>query len=744
MAYNAFRSFRWRRFAAAGLSAATVLTASGVSAQETHYVDVQAGVWFEEAAAALLESGALDESEARLRPNDLATRAEVLKLLVNVYGEDLVNPATPSFTDVPRTAWYYPYVETAARAGWIKGDRDCYGTGARPCTARPADGVNRAEMAVLLQRAFRLAYLGIAPEFPDNTNRNLWYYNPVQTAADHCILEGDGGTGRVRPAAGMNRAEMVVMFHRASQGLRYGDDCGERMDGRIVSVEAMESDRVRVTFNVDLDANRLDDLDRYSVERTSNGDDVGIDDIEVLSARSVELMLDDPLTDDATYRVEVTDLRTDRGLDFDDSRTFTFRADEIEEDAEIESVTVRDDDTIRVRFSEDVDATFADDASRYAVVRTSNGVDIDVDSVTVVDDRTVDINLEADLAANVTYRLEIENMRSDDDEDFDDTITFSLDADDDPAISNVTVRDNNTIRIDFSEDVVRSLADDISRYTVVRVSNGAEVDVDTVVIVDDNTVDLNLESDIVSNVSYRVTVEDLETEDDNEEFTDEATFPSTGVTGDATIQSVTAVSATRLRVTFSEDVDEARAEDEIRYRLSGNDGDVDIGSVGLIDDNVVEIVLDESLVGQDLYTLTVTNLLNTDDESFTDDIAFVYGPSNLTFRTTLSGSQEVPAVSTSATGTGSFTLTATGLQYDITLRNLSGSTITGAHFHPGAPGQEGGPIENITFNGTTLRATGTWTDLTALERSLLLDEDIYVNVHTTANPDGEIRGQVVR
>jgi|GEM_PF-1679785 len=632
----------WQRLAAAAAGTAIAVSAIGpVAAQDTHYTDVEAGVWYEEAAAALLESRALDESEVRLRPNDLATRAEVLKLLVSVYGEDLVYPSTPSFTDVSRTVWYYPYVEASARAGWVKGDKDCYGTGTRPCTARPGDRVNRAEMAVLMQRAFRLSHLGLAPDFSDN-DRSQWYYNPIQTAADHCILEGDGGTDRVRPAASMNRAEMVVMFHRASQGLRYGDDCGAAMRGSISTVQATSSDMVRVTFNTDLDSNRINDLNYYMLE-TTGGVDIDIADINVLSARSVELDLGEVLENNEDYRVSVEGMRTERGVTFDASRTFTFRSDNVADDAAIESVTVRDSDTIRVMFNTDVEASFADDASRYTVVRTSNDADIDIDSVTIVDVRTVELNLDAALVSSVTYRVSVDSMRTEDGEDFDDTATFS-----------------------------------------------------------------------------------------------------SSIAADMTIQGVTALSATRLRVTFSEDLNEARAEDEIRYRLSGFDGDVNIGSVGLIDSNVVEIILGESLKSQDLYTITVTNLLNADSESFTDDFVFVYSPANISLSTILNGSSEVPSVSTSATGTGSFTLTSAGLQYDISLRSLSGSVITGAHFHRGDVGVSGPVVEPISFNATTLRATGTWTDLTSEERSLLLDGDIYVNVHTVAYPNGEVRGQVVR
>jgi hypothetical protein len=644
-----FHSRTWHRVTAGVAASAIALTSvASVAAADTHYTDVQAGVWYEEAATALLESGALDQSESRLRPNDLATRAEVLKLLVNVYGEDLVYPTTSSFSDVSKTAWYYPYVEASARAGWIKGDADCYGKGLARCTARPSDQVNRAEMAALLQRAYRLSYLQLAPEFQDNA-RGQWYHDPIQIAADHCILEGDGGTSRVRPAASMNRAEMVVIMHRASMGMRYGDDCGSVMEGNIVSVTPSANDRLVVTFSVDLDANRMEDMGHYMLERTSNGSDIAIDDLSVLTARTVELWLEDDLVDDATYRVTVDDLRTERGANFDDSQTFTFREEDVETIdvmGEIENVTVRDEDTIRVRFSADVESSFADDPSRYVVKRTSNGAEVSVDSVTVIDSHTVDVNLDDALAVGVTYRLTVNDMRPEDG-------------------------------------------------------------------------------------------------DANDEFDDTATF-SSSVATDVTVQSVTALSATRLRVTFSEDVDEDRSEDEIRYRLSGSGGDIGIDSVGMTDDNVVEIVLDESLQTQQLYTLSVTNLLNADDESFTDDITFVYGPSNVTFSSFLNGLKEVPPNVSMATGTGTFTLTSNGLQYDITLKGLSGSVITGGHFHRGAAGVSGPVVEPITVNTGTLRATGTWTDLTTGERDDLLAGRIYVNIHTNAYPNGEVRGQVTR
>jgi len=133
----------------------------------------------------------------------------------------------------------------------------------------------------------------------------------------------------------------------------------------------------------------------------------------------------------------------------------------------------------------------------------------------------------------------------------------------------------------------------------------------------------------------------------------------------------------------------------------------------------------------------------------------IRGQLNLTtgigFTARLDGAQENPPVSTTATGTGSFSMNAdrTGLNYDITYIGLSGPLSAGGHFHTGARGTNGNVRRNIASGGDLASATisGVWqsTDAQPFTRafadSLVLGK-IYVNFHTTANGTGEIRGQV--
>ncbi len=130
----------------------------------------------------------------------------------------------------------------------------------------------------------------------------------------------------------------------------------------------------------------------------------------------------------------------------------------------------------------------------------------------------------------------------------------------------------------------------------------------------------------------------------------------------------------------------------------------------------------------------------------------IYGPSDASeFQATLTGDAERPdPVDTDAVGTGTFSLNAdeTQLSYSISASGLSGD-VTGAHFHFSADGASGsgGIIFGITDsvvndgNGGAV-AEGIWNLSEEDVRNLRLDY-IYVNLHTEANPAGEIRGNLV-
>lgn len=91
----------------------------------------------------------------------------------------------------------------------------------------------------------------------------------------------------------------------------------------------------------------------------------------------------------------------------------------------------------------------------------------------------------------------------------------------------------------------------------------------------------------------------------------------------------------------------------------------------------------------------------------------------------------------------------TALTYSAFLRDSSGA-ITQAHFHRGERGVAGPIVKTLNFlqeNGIWV-TKGTWSSTDAIEPLTLslvqdlLQNRIYINWHTVANPTGEARGQL--
>lgn len=188
-------------------------------AQGAPFPDIPPGAWYEGAVRSFLSQGFLDSLQPQFRGGNRATRAEFIKLIVLLNGGILDElPEKSRFADVSPRAWFFGFVEEAAREGWVRRE-GLRGASGKP-RVRPLDPVTRAEAAVLMQRGFGKKPLRRAPAFADNPP-GTWFSDAIQIAADHCILRGDSGTRTVRPHDPVNRAEMVTMLARVDEGRRY-------------------------------------------------------------------------------------------------------------------------------------------------------------------------------------------------------------------------------------------------------------------------------------------------------------------------------------------------------------------------------------------------------------------------------------------------------------------------------------------------------------------------------------------
>ncbi len=130
----------------------------------------------------------------------------------------------------------------------------------------------------------------------------------------------------------------------------------------------------------------------------------------------------------------------------------------------------------------------------------------------------------------------------------------------------------------------------------------------------------------------------------------------------------------------------------------------------------------------------------------------------LRLKAELNGDNEVPPLATNGLGRATFTLNddQTELSYLLEVFNID--SVTQAHIHQGGPDvngpvgvflfglvEGGGPVNGVLSSGTITEddLIGPWAGDMAGFLNDLLTGNTYVNVHTTTNPPGEIRGQIM-
>ncbi len=109
----------------------------------------------------------------------------------------------------------------------------------------------------------------------------------------------------------------------------------------------------------------------------------------------------------------------------------------------------------------------------------------------------------------------------------------------------------------------------------------------------------------------------------------------------------------------------------------------------------------------------------------------------------LSGANEVPSVTTTATGMALLRITSDNKLYSrVTVTNLeSTDALSAAHIHSGAAGANGGVLIGICDNAADFGMSKVFSPSTAILNSIKNDA-LYVNVHSTMRPSGVIRGQI--
>jgi Cu/Zn superoxide dismutase len=131
-----------------------------------------------------------------------------------------------------------------------------------------------------------------------------------------------------------------------------------------------------------------------------------------------------------------------------------------------------------------------------------------------------------------------------------------------------------------------------------------------------------------------------------------------------------------------------------------------------------------------------------------------------TYVANLTGPGEVPPTSSTGTGTATFTVNGTNVDFVINFTGLT-SPINNAHIHSGAAGAVNAPVTSPFALPSPAGTSGTLTgsfpasdikegsaasgihagDLNSLVAAMKTG-NAYANIHTVNNPNGEIRGQI--
>lgn len=178
------------------------------------FLDVPDAHWAAAPIRALTTAKVLDGTgRGYFFPDHPIGRAELAKLVLVARGIHNQPPRSPNFPDVPASAWYFPFVETAYRMHLFH---------AWSGTFDPAGAVSRQELATVAVRALGLER--VAQRLPLQRARELtsfadaWGIEPslrkyVAVAVERGIMAPDIDN-QFRPAAPATRAEAAAVVAR--------------------------------------------------------------------------------------------------------------------------------------------------------------------------------------------------------------------------------------------------------------------------------------------------------------------------------------------------------------------------------------------------------------------------------------------------------------------------------------------------------------------------------------------------
>ncbi|HVI41377.1 MAG TPA: S-layer homology domain-containing protein, partial [Anaerovoracaceae bacterium] len=182
----------------------TLMPGTALAASDS-YTDIPADNWSVGVVNAAKDYGLMQGAgDGVFGFGNTITKAEFITVLDRMFGWELISPDTPTFSNVAKDQWFYPYIETALKNNVIDSTE----------TFNPGEPITREEMAVMLVRG--LGYNTLAQSvasfgnpFTDVTG-NVGY---ITIASDIGMTKGTSAT-TFSPALTAKREEAAAMLVR--------------------------------------------------------------------------------------------------------------------------------------------------------------------------------------------------------------------------------------------------------------------------------------------------------------------------------------------------------------------------------------------------------------------------------------------------------------------------------------------------------------------------------------------------
>ncbi len=172
--------------------------------------DIDNCSWAHPAIKNLSENGIINGYDKyRFGPSNNITREQFVKIVVTALNIDTSTSTDAGFTDVDKTAWYYPYICAAYDNKIVNGEtQTVFGVG---------NPITREQMATIIYRAYSDAGVSFNPtetkRFSDSSKVSSYAKEAVEKMSSCGVITGMGD-GRFAPKDFASRAQASVMIDR--------------------------------------------------------------------------------------------------------------------------------------------------------------------------------------------------------------------------------------------------------------------------------------------------------------------------------------------------------------------------------------------------------------------------------------------------------------------------------------------------------------------------------------------------